>query len=490
MRKYKNSGYSGGGASRDKPALKTYRPRHFDAKSDIDMNLSLLRDRAADLAMNSAIGAAAIQTQVTETIGSGLKLFPRLKYEELGLTAQEAQEWSRRTKIEFDVWAKNIKSDFSERNNFYEMQRVAYISYLVDGDSFVLFRRRPPSRMYPYSMRLQLIEAQRVSNPLTQGGLINQVEMLGVKKGSRIVNGIEVTREGKADAIWVSNRIWNEPTAINSSLEWRRVKCVGEESGLRNILHICNDTRPDQFRGVPYLAPVIETLRNINRFSEAELTQAIIKSFFSVFFVQPASNFDLNQIADNSQLDVAEYRLGSGTVSALPRGVDVKAIDSSNAQSTFDAFLTAFTRNIGAALNIPYELLTKQFQSSYSASRAAILQAEDEFRQRRAAFVNDFCQPVYEQFLIEAIGTGKIEAPCYFSDPIARQLWNSADWYNERSHGLDVVKELEGAKMRIELGLSTLQKEAAEMTGTDYYDNIRTLRDELAARGDKSEILE
>ena len=193
-----------------------------------------------------------------------------------------------------------------------------------------------------------------------------------------------------------------------------------------------------------------------------------------MFFVQPLQgNYDLNEMLGVQEqddgkpvVDVGEYKLGVATMAALPRGVDVKAIDSTNAQSTFEPFMSAFLKQVGAAVNIPYEVLMKNFTASYSASRAALLQAADEF-------------PVFEQFLAEAVALGRIDAPGFFDDPIKRAAWSQADWYNEASHLLDVTKEVEGARMRIALGLSTHAKEAAELCGVDFADNLETLANEF-----------
>ena len=485
----KNSGYSSGGASLFKKTLKTYLPRHYSAKEDIDRNLKTLRDRAHDLVINSPVGAAAVNSQTTNVIGAGLKVFPRIKHGVLGLSPEYAREWSRKTKREFELWANSaLGCDFLRRNNFAELQHIAFSSYLVDGDSFCLFRRRVPTPDNPYSLRLQLIDAQRVSNPVTSGGAISysNVEMKRLNSNNRIVNGIEVDKDGAVVAMWVSNRIGNEPTTITPELTWQRVRWYGWRTGCRNVLHICHDTRPDQFRGVPLLAPVIETLKQISRYGDAELSSAIVKSFFSVFFVQPLQgNYDLNEMLGVEEredgkpvVDVSEYKLGVATMAALPRGVDVKAIDAVNAQSTFEPFMSAFLKQVGAAINIPYEVLMKNFTASYSASRAALLQAADEFRQRKAWFIQDFCAPVYEQFLAEAVALGRIDAPGFFDDPIKRAAWSQADWRNEASHYLDPTKETQAAIMRLNAGLSTYAAEVAEATGQDFYDVSETLAQE------------
>ncbi|MBR1645170.1 MAG: phage portal protein [Selenomonadaceae bacterium] len=480
------SGFSDGGASRIKKTLKAWNPRHWSAKEDIDANLDLLRNRAADLVMNSAIGHAAIQTQSTNVIGAGLKLFPRIRYDELGITADDARIWARHTKREFELWANDLHCDFLRRNNFYELQNIAFTCSLFDGDGFCLFKRRPASFETPYSLRLHLIDAQRVSNPIIEGfAAVSEVEMQATNSQNRIVNGIEVNRDGRLEAIWVCNKIWNEPKSLVPELKWQRVKVFGQATGCRNVLHICKDTRPDQFRGVPYLAPVVEMIKQMSRYADAELTSAIIKSFYSLFFTQSASQWDLNQIAGQNEsdpnepcIDASDFKLGSSTIAALPRGVDVKSVDSSNAQSTFEAFTDSFLTQIGAALNIPYELLVKKFQSSYSASRAALLQAADEFRQRKAAFVQDFCQPVYEQWLAEAVALGRISAPGFFDDPLTRSLWTSAAWYNERSGILDPVKETQAMILRLDAGLTTYSREIAESEGQDFDEVVATLAQE------------
>ena len=162
----KNSGYSEGGASRTSSILKSYLPIRSSARSDIDANLPLLRNRSADQAINTPIGAAAIQTSSIHTIGAGLKVFPRIRYQELGLSHEEARAWQKKARREFDLWAMSKHSDLYRRNNFYDLQDMAYVAYLVDGDAFALFRRKPPTRYMPYSLRLQILEGNRISNPM------------------------------------------------------------------------------------------------------------------------------------------------------------------------------------------------------------------------------------------------------------------------------------------------------------------------------------
>lgn len=501
----RNSGYSDGGASHTSNILKSWHPMRMSSKSDIDANLRTLRNRAADEAINTPIGAAAIGTNALHSVGTGLTVFPRIDYRTLGITASEAREWSRKVKKEFNLWASSKECDIYRRNCFYDLQYIAYTAYLTDGDAFALFRRKMPMPNMPYSLRLQLLESNRVSNPQEPGVLMPMgplsVEMRNVETGNRIVSGVEIDDDGAIVAYWVSDKVPGDPVDISGITHWQRVEAFGRKTGMPNALQVCHDTRADQYRGVPYLAPVLETLKQLSRYTTAELASAIVKTFFSIFFTQSQTNGDVADILGNAVgsyegssitpvVDVGEYALGPGTLNALPRGVDVKAMDASNAQSTFQPFLEELIKQVGAALNIPHEVLTKSFQSSYSASRAALLQAWDEFKARRIWFARDFCQPVYEEWLMEAVATGRIDAPGFFEDPLIRAAWCSAEWFGPTMSILDPVKDVTGSNLRVTYGLSTNEREAAEMTGSDFEENADQLAYEFQYLKDKGLLKE
>ena len=170
--------------------------------------------------------------------------------------------------------------------------------------------------------------------------------------------------------------------------------------------------------------------------------------------------------------DLDGIEVGAGTLNLLPEGIDVKAIDGSRNLSTFEPFVNNLICQIGASLGIPSEVLLSRFQSSYSAARAALLQAAAVFRTRRTWFARDFCKPIYEAWLAEAVAIGRVKAPGFGSDPVITKAWSGADWFGPVMGLLDPVKEVNGAALRIKYGLSTAEREAAELTGTDFDSNV------------------
>jgi len=490
-----NTGYSESGASVRKKSMKGWKAWSSSPQADIDMNLNTLRQRSRDLFMGGALGRSAIVTPRTNVIGAGLKLKCRIDEEYLGISREQAEQWEKNTEREFAVWAEGKFCDALRLNNFYEMQSILFISTLLNGDGWGLIKQANPARYFPYSLRIHLIEADRVSTPWeVNSGVIRYTYLNGIngrnsQNGNRIINGVEIDSNGAVVAYWISNGYPNDPANPTNVLQWQRVEAFGQRTGQPNVLHIMEAERCEQYRGVPYLAPVIEHIKQISRYTEAELMAAIVMGFFTVFIKEsqtPMADFPLAEAIPQGEkvdLDPNAFELGAGTINTLPPGYDVETADPKRPSSNFDVFVTALARHIGAALEIPYELLLKSFTASYSASRAALLEAWKAFRMRRTWFAADFCQPVYELWLSEAIARGRITAPGYFNDPLIAKAWSRAEWHGPAPGQIDPTKEVQAAKIRVENGFSTRERETIELTGGDFDRNIEQLRRENKLMG-------
>jgi lambda family phage portal protein len=266
------------------------------------------------------------------------------------------------------------------------------------------------------------------------------------------------------------------------------VETRGEKTGLPNIIQIMNAERPDQYRGVTFLAPVIEKILQINRYTEAEITAAIIESFLTGFVItnSDGSEMPYNEVGagypeQETSYDPNEYELGAGTINVMNPGEDIKFSDPKRPGSGFTGFVEAIATQIGAGLEIPKEILLKAFTASYSASRGALLEAWKSFNMYRTWFVDDFCNPVYELWLNEAVATGRISAPGYFEDPAIRAAWLKCEWIGPSQGMLDPTKEIQAEAMACQHGFSTHADSALRLNGSDYDSNI----EQLAREADK-----
>ncbi|MBR6635834.1 MAG: phage portal protein [Phascolarctobacterium sp.] len=247
-------GYSEAGASYKKRALRGFIPNSGAPNEDINDNNSTLRQRSRMLYMSSPIATSAINTNRTKIIGMGLKLKSIVNSEVLGISNEEAKVWQKKTEAEFKLWSsKKQNCDALGINNFASLQQLALISWLLSGDCFALVKREDATKENPYTLRLHLIEADRISTP-TKGG----VKLMSVisnttgetEDNNKIYDGVEVDKNGKIVAYHICNNYPNQLTATQS--KWTRVLAYGKESNMPNIFHIMSTERPDQYRGVPF----------------------------------------------------------------------------------------------------------------------------------------------------------------------------------------------------------------------------------------------
>lgn len=501
VKKFLNTGYSESGASTQKKSMKGWKSLSSSPEEDIDLNLFILRNRCRDL-YNTPLGRSAIQTTRTNVIGSGLHLKSRIDYTFLGLTEDEADEWEQGVEREFALWAESLHCDACKLNNFYELQQLAQLSWLQSGDTFALLKQDKSLPYMPYGLRIHLIEADRVSTPNTLNNIVSNglfaIEATA-NNGNRIISGVEIDPNGAVVAYHISNRYPQSFYILNNTapLSWTRVEAFGQLTGRRNILHLMESERPEQRRGVPFLAPVIEPLKQLTRYTEAELMASVVTGMFTVFIKSknPSSEMPLgSMVSENEQLDgndkEVNYELAPGAINILQPDEEVDVANPGRPNTAFDGFVNALCRYIGAALEIPQELLQKSFQSSYSAARAALLEAWKMFNMRREWMSNDFCQPIYEEWLSQAVSMGRIKAPRFFEDPIIRKAWCGAEWNGPAPGQLDPLKEINAAEKRIENGISTREQETMEINGGNFDKNIQQAKREQSLMKEAGLLIE
>lgn len=481
-----NKGYGDAGASYSKRATKGFKAASGSPHEDIDAHNYTLRQRARMLYMAAPIATSAIRTNRTNVVGIGLQLQSRIDRTALGMTQEQADAWQARAEREFNLWASNKRAcDATGVNNFAAMQQLALASWLVSGDVFAIVKQYAPTPLMPYSLRLHIVEADRVATPTSSGILTPMLLTTGkAANGNTIYDGVEVDGSGQIVAYHIRSTYPFELGAATT--KWARVQAYGDHTGLPNVLHMMDSERPDQYRGVSYLAQVIEPLLQLRRYTESELTAAVVESFFTAFIKTEAGADDnpFNEVGSTQpevSRDPNEYEMGPGQINIMEPGEDVTFADPKRPASGFDAFLRAICEQVGAALEIPADLLLKSFNSSYSASRAALLEAWKAFKMRRKWFVDDFCNPVYEIWMAEAVARGRLSAPGFFSDPAIRAAYLGAEWIGPSQGQLDPTKEITAEILAIGEAITTREQATIRLNGGQWDANV----DRLAVENEK-----
>lgn len=451
-------GYTGG--RRDKRSMSQWSTSGGSADADLEPDRALLIERSRDLCRNAPLARGAVNTVVTNVVGTGLTVQARIDREVLEPVfrgdAGAADAWERAAEREFRLWSESPDCDVTRTQNFAALQSLAFRSVLESGDVFPVrrFVERPNRRL---ATCLQMIEADRVANPNHR------------RDTAELTAGVYRDQFGAP----VAYNVLNEHPGNNYGLwsgEGVRVPAF-DRDGERIVYHLFDRLRPEQTRGVPYLAPVIETLKQLDRYTEAEIMAAVVSGMFTVF-VKTEDGSGMGPMEQTTGTGGAagdkDFKLGPGAILDLLPNEKIETANPGRPNQAFDPFVLAILRQIGVALELPFEVLVKHFTASYSAAQAALLEAWKFFRARRVWLAANFCQPVYEAVISEAVARGFLIAPGFEADPMIRAAYLGAEWIGPPRGQIDQLKEANAAEKWIAIGAKTLAEVTAENTGGDW----------------------
>ena len=454
-----------------------------NAEDSIDLQSSKLRQRARDLYEGGGLARSGPETLTTSVVGWGIQPKPKIDGDFLGMTDDAREEAEQAILREWKLWAENTMCDAERQQNFYGLQQLAFLSMLMSGDVFALFGMKENKRT-PYQTTVRLLEADRICNPDSSGNS----ESKESDSGGRIIDGVEIDKEGAVIRYYIASR---SPIAgnDNSELTWTAIDAYGKDTGYPNILHIMTWERPEQRRGIPFVSAEIELIKQFTRYMNAELAGKVVSAMLTLFItskeddgkagMEDAVNEDEKVTDDELKLELAP-----GAIYDLPPGKDVTTVDPKRSDTQFESFVNTCITVIASSMGIPKEVLIKKYESNYTAARAALLDFWRTVRVYRTRFNTAFNQPIYEQWLSEAVAAGRIDAPGFFDDPAVRLAWCGCSWMGASMGHVDPLKEVNAAEVRIRNNITTEEQEAMEYNGNDRSAIVRQRKKEIAERAD------
>ena len=197
---------------------------------------------------------------------------------------------------------------------------------------------------------------------------------------------------------------------------------------------------------------------------------AVISAMFTVFVKSEDEDglAPIPGLSESSPTKDGDYKLAPGAILELQPNEDIQIADPKRPNQAFDPFVQAVLRQVGVALELPFEILIKHFTASYSAAQAALVEAWKFFNSRRKWLSIQLCQPVYEMVITEAIAKGHLKAPGFFTNELIKKAYLGAEWIGPPRGQIDQLKEVKAAELRINVGISTLAEETAILTGGDW----------------------
>jgi capsid protein len=169
------------------------------------------------------------------TVGCGLQLNP----------SSSSPEWNKRAKAWLDDWSQY--PDISSLQSFGILQGLMARKWFVDGELFIVLVNGESNRP-----RLQLIEQHLVSTP----------PHLKEQEGKTVIDGIQIDPRGRPIGYYIADedekgkKIWGNPKPATM------------------VIHLFEPTRPGQYRGLPFVYPVINTIHDLDDLRNLEMGKA------------------------------------------------------------------------------------------------------------------------------------------------------------------------------------------------------------------------
>lgn len=463
--------------------MANWNPLPGSADADTLPDLGTMTARSRDLTRNNGVMAGGIQTLRDNIVGATLRLSATPDYRLLGWSREKAREWGNHSEAQFRTWAETTECDAARTLNLLGMSLQALGGAMMNGDVAALPLWLPRNGS-SWATRLMVLESDRLATPLE------------LRHRANIRGGIEFDQYGAPVAYYLlkqhpgdvllggfTGAAWQEWERIPAYTDW----------GRRRFLHLHDKERTGQSRGKPIVASVMKDFHMLGKYASNELQASLANSLVAAFL---QSDMDSQQAAEvfgtDASSDIWKDFMGrkpmvrqmeGAAILPLPPGATLQPFSPGRPNPSFEAFMLASMRNIAAGLNMPYELLMKDFsRTNYSSARASLLEAWRYFNGRRRWLTDYWLRPIYELWLEEAVNTGVIEAPDFYRNRHAytrcRFIFGGRGW-------VDPVKDATASKIRRESQVSTLEQECAEQ-GLDYeevLDQLAVEKEMMLARG-------
>lgn len=415
-------GYDGARVSRRTDG---WTPVSSSANAEVGRDAVRLRDRSRDLVRNNPHMAKAITSLVANIIGTGI--VPRAD------TGNDTL--NKRIDAAFAQFVGSADAD--GQLDFYGLQTLACRAMIESGE--VVLRRRPrrSSDGLAVPMQVQVLEADMLDG--SRNG--------GLKDGGRVIQGVEFDPIDRRRAYWLYAQ---HPGELILALKQRFDSAAVPAA---DIAHVYEKTRPGQVRGVPWFAPVILKLRDIDNVAEAEVTRRQIEAC-TVAMVSVGDGDDDDPGIAPSVTDASGKvveMLEPGLIAYMRGGKDIK-FNQPASTGGYAEWLRVNLQIVAAGGRLPYELLTGDLsQVNYSSIRAGLV----EFRRSVEAiqwhlFIPMACAPVWRWFVDAAFVAGLIPVAAY-----------GVEWQPPRFESVDPLKDTMADLLAIRTGTRTLSQAIA-----------------------------
>jgi len=345
------------------------------------------------------------------------------------------------------AWGKAANCTPTGKMTWRDFQRLALRSCARDGDVLVRMIR---GYRNPFGFALQIIEADRLDSEHNQA----------LPDGNEIRMGVEVDPFGKPVAYHI---LESHPGDTYAASYRKRQRIPANE-----IIHIFNQERISQTRGVPWMVSAMTRLQQLAGYEEAEVVAARVSSCKMGWLLKENSEGYTGE-EDPADLNVL-MEAEPGTIEELPSGMKFQEWNPSHPTTAYKDFVKTCLRGISAGLGVSYNMLANDLEGvNYSSIRAGVLEEREHFKKVQQWFTDTLVGPVFESWLESSILANQFPFNINRFDKM-----NAPQWKPRRWAWVDPLKDLQANVQAVEAGLKSRRSIVAESGGDveDVFDQI------------------
>ncbi|MBS8259737.1 phage portal protein [Roseibium polysiphoniae] len=458
-----------------------------ESRDDIRQAWTRTAGLALDLIKNSGRLKGAADQVLADTVGSELQLNPKPDLSSLGYDDKERADWCRLVKRRWKLWSWNeAECDFRGKFTLPQLVDISLRWHMAYGEVTGILDYMDQAKRQRYGIRTGTKLCLTPPSRLVQD--TSEIEGL--------FQGVYHDENGRPAGYLFEER--------NAGFVSRKSYPARDASGRKHVLHVFDPMDATDVRGISVMASAFRKHIQHEMLDDATLQTAILQTIFAATLTSEKPTMEafeaLETLKDTGVEGASEYAeeytaflqsslekaaegqislSGDPQISHLAPGERFEVTTAGTPGGQYLPFSNALSRDMARAIGITYGGLTMDHtNATYSSVRMETSSIWPVVGRRRQRIAAPVCQAVYESWLDEEIGTGRIPFKggrrAYEAN---RERVSWAQWQGPPKPTADDNKSARASTERLGNGTSSIEIEAAEL-GLDTDELFEQRRDE------------